>query len=142
MNEPNGAGWVDVLLDERQRPARRLDALDICDRAADVAGEAIEPPARDAVGLAPLHARHALLQAGSVLRAAGLVLIDVPRDDLDATVVRPPLDRLALDGGRDVAGAVASHPARDANVAVHAPWCGPSMVLGPGGHQQKAPTCI
>lgn len=50
------AGGVDVLLDECEMSAEGLDALDVLDRAGDVAGEPIEPPTGDAFGLAALDA--------------------------------------------------------------------------------------
>jgi hypothetical protein len=114
------AGRVDVLLDEREMSAERLNALDVLDRARDVAREAIEPPTRDAFGLAAFDALNRLAQAGAVLGPAGLVLIDVPRRDLHAAVLCPAGDSLFLDGRRDVAGSLAAHAAADSDVSVEA----------------------
>ena len=111
---------VDVLLDEREMSAEGLNALDVLDRARDVAGEPIEPPAGDTFGLAALDALDRLAQAVAVLGSAGLVLVDVPGRDLHAPVLCPAGDSLSLHGRRDIAGSLAAHSAADSDVSVEA----------------------
>lgn len=116
-------GRIDVLLNERQVSAKRLNALHVIDRASDVASKAVEPPARDAFGLAALDALDRRPQTGPILGASGLVLIDVPDRDLHAQVLCPASDSLSLHGRRYIAGSLAAHSAADSYVSVEACRC-------------------